>query len=103
MQFTIPNKLNSVLRNALRKCGYFENCDRHSGENSYIRNLGRGNYPRFHIYIKNAGDNLSFNIHIDQKQASYKGYSAHSGEYDSEIVKQEAERIKQILAKMIVA
>lgn len=102
MQITIPNKLNTVLRNALRQCGYFENYDRCSEETSYIRSLGRGNYPRFHIYIKTAGDNLIFNVHIDQKQASYKGWTAHSGEYDSDIVNQEAERIKQILANMIV-
>lgn len=103
MQITIPNKLNTVLRNALRQCGYFENYDRKSEETSYIRSLGgRGNYPRFHIYIKTSGDNLIFNIHIDQKQASYKGYSAHSGEYDSEIVAREAERIRGILAAMII-
>lgn len=103
MRFTLLNKLNIVLRNALRQCGYFENYDRHSEETSYIRSLGRGDYPRFHIYIKNSGDNLIFNIHIDQKQASYKGWTAHSGEYDSDIVLRETERIKQILAKIIVA
>ncbi|MFH1564793.1 MAG: hypothetical protein ABIC82_03005 [bacterium] len=102
MKITIPNKLNTIPRNALRQCGYFENFDRRSGETSYIRGLGRGHYPRFHIYIKDGGENLIFNIHIDQKQASYKGHNAHSGEYDSDIVKQEAERIKQILAAMIV-
>lgn len=102
MQFTIPNKLNAIPRNALRQCGYFENYDRHSEETSYIRSLGRGNYPRFHIYVKSSGDNLIFNIHLDQKQASYKGWTAHSGEYDSDLVKEEADRIKQILNSMFV-
>jgi hypothetical protein len=102
MQIKIPNKLNINIRNAMRGCGYFENDDRRSGETSYIRGFGRGLYPRFHIYIKDAGENLIFNIHIDQKRASYKGYTAHSGEYDGDLVSQEASRIEQILTGMIV-
>lgn len=102
MQFIIPNRLNSIQRNVMRQCGYFENYDKQNEEVSYIRSLGRGNYPRFHIYIKISGDNLIFNIHIDQKQASYKGYNAHSAEYDSEIVRQETARVKQILSAMII-
>lgn len=101
MQFTLPNKLNIIPRNAMRQCGYFENCDRKSGEVSYIKSLGRGNYPRFHVYVKDAGEYLIFNIHLDQKQASYKEYAAHSGEYDSDLVKKEAARIRQILSTII--
>lgn len=103
MQLTIPNKLNAIPRNAMRQCGYFENYDRRSEQVSYIRSLTRSRYPRFHIYIKEHGDNLLFNLHIDQKQASYEGHTAHSGEYDSDLVLREGERLKQILARMVVA
>jgi len=44
------------------------------------------------MYI-NSEDPLILNLHIDQKQASYEGATAHSGDYDSDLVKQEGQRI----------
>lgn len=76
-------------------------------EISIVRQIGRNDYPRFHLYIKEKSfvaaasqDKLNtfvFNLHLDQKKPSYKGNSAHSGEYDGEVVEEEAERIKNIL------
>ena len=103
MKITIPNKLNTTTRNAMRQCGYVEMLDRRSGQTSYARGLARGRYPRFHVYIKEAGENLLVNLHVDQKQASYERHNAHSGEYDSEVVKQEWQRIRQILGRVIVS
>jgi hypothetical protein len=102
MKITIPNKLNTTPRNAMRQCGYIEIYDRRGGQISYVRGLGRGRYPRLHIYINESGDDLLLNLHIDQKQASYEGHTSHSGEYDSEIVLREGERIKRILNKMLI-
>ena len=46
------------------------------------------------IFLKNNKD-LHFNLHLDQKKPIYKGAPAHSAEYDGEILKKEAERIKE--------
>ena len=64
------------------------------GETSYVRRLSRiQHYPRFHLYLNETPEQLTFNLHLDQKHASYEGSSAHSGEYDGETVKEEADRI----------
>ena len=91
MRFEIENPGGSLLT-LLRRAGYFAHHD------SFIRPLERSGYPRFHIYAEQKKDVLIFNLHLDQKCPVYKGTPAHSGEYDSPIVKQEAERIKQALS-----
>jgi len=91
MKFVIKNPGGSILT-LLRKVGYS------SLREAYIRPLGRSGYPRFHIYIKQENDDLKLDLHLDQKKPVYKGATAHSGEYDSPLVEQEAERIRQILA-----
>lgn len=77
----------------LRRAGYGSVNDRRASEPSWARRLGSGFYPRFHAYISAQ----VINLHLDQKQASYEGYSAHSGEYDGETVAAEAERIIQVM------
>ncbi len=76
----------------IRRCGYGLVRDPRATETSYSRRLGNNIYPRFHLYV-NSEDPLILNLHIDQKQASYEGSTAHSGDYDSEYVKQEAQRV----------
>ncbi len=66
-------------------------------ELNYIRPMDRDRYPRFHLYLKKEGETWIFNLHLDQKKPIYEGSSAHSGEYDSDIVEREAARIKAIL------
>ncbi len=66
------------------------------GELNCVRPLG-GNYPRFHIYLKLHGNLITFNLHLDQKKPSYGNETAHSGDYDGDVVKEEAARIKDIL------
>lgn len=80
----------------IRRAGYGQVRDQRATEISYARRMGSGIYPRFHIYIN--GQEL--NMHLDQKQASYEGVSAHSGEYDGETVEQEGRRIMEIMAKL---
>lgn len=94
MKINIPLGLNPV--EVIRRCGYGSVLDRRATEPSFARHLGRGLYPRFHVYIN---DNI-LNLHLDQKQASYEGYSKHSGEYDGEAVEREAARIEEIIYKL---
>lgn len=94
MKITVQAGLNPDQ--VLRKAGYGQLRDRRSGQTSYVRRLGSGFYPRFHVYINNN----VINLHLDQKQASYQGTSAHSGEYDGETVEREGERIKAVMQAM---
>jgi hypothetical protein len=92
MKINFNKKFNQSADFLIRRCGYGLVRDPHANEISYARRLGRGIYPRFHLYI-NSDNPLILNLHLDQKQASYEGYTAHSGDYDSDLVKQEAQNI----------
>lgn len=97
MTFNIKNPKGN-LTVFIRKIGYyFQHRDEKTNQSVFSRPLDRSGYPRFHLYIKEQGDNLIFNLHLDQKRPVYKGITAHSGEYDSPLVAQEAERIKTTL------
>lgn len=80
----------------IRRAGYGQVNDRRATESSWSRRLGSGLYPRFHIYIN--GNEI--NLHLDQKQVSYEGSNAHSGEYDGSAVEAEADRISEIITKL---
>lgn len=97
MQFTIETKGNII--DLIRHCGY--HLARGKGEElSFAKRLGSTQYPRFHLYIKQLDCEYLFNLHLDQKQPSYPGVHAHSGEYEGEILTQEAERIKEIINRV---
>lgn len=66
-----------------------------------MRISGR-DYPRFHAYVKMQGKDLVVNLHLDQKKPSYQGSHRHSAEYDTELVVQEAERIKAYFRRAVV-
>lgn len=80
-------------RQLLRRCGYAEFVDPNTRQTSYVRHLG-GLYPRFHAYLNLTDRGFTVNLHLDQKKPSYRGHTAHSGEYDGEVVDREGERIK---------
>ena len=87
-------KFSGNVYNLMRQFGY------HPHESSFVRRLSAADYPRFHIYIKNVSrESLEINLHLDQKKPIYKGATAHSGEYDGELVEKEAERIKNIISQ----
>lgn len=94
MKITVINNLDPVM--VLRRAGYGQVMDRRATEVSYNRRLGSGFYPRFHAYV-NAN---VINLHLDQKQASYEGSSAHSGEYDGETVEAEGQRIIEAMGRL---
>jgi len=103
MKFPIK-KVNTSHKNLMRVCGYKEIYNPHKqNEVSYARSLEASRfYPRFHIYIeKIVNDGIEISLHLDMKRPSYAGTSAHSGEYDGDLVKREAQRIKNISDKFI--
>ena len=97
MDFTIKNLQRSVV-DVARSVGYVIIDTNERGEVNMVRKLAGQNYPRFHIYLKQQGQDFIFSLHLDQKQPSYGGGShAHSGEYFGPLVENEADRIRQIV------
>jgi hypothetical protein len=96
MEFTVKNIKDSIVEVA-RKIGYIIIDSKEYNEYNMVRKLDLDNYPRFHIYLKQAGDRFIFSLHLDQKAPSYKGTHAHSGEYEGPVVETEVDRIKNLL------
>lgn len=85
----------------MRQCGYcFEREEK--GELAFSRIIGaaKSGYPRFHVYVKvdEVSHETLINLHLDQKKPIYKGAAAHSAEYSGDVIKREAERIKNSLS-----
>ena len=101
MEFKITGPFKNNFYNLMREIGYISTgTDERNGQMSFVNPVGgagRYGYPRFHIYLVVKGNDMFFDLHLDQKKPSYKGTTAHSGEYDGETVAKEAKRIKQIL------
>ena len=95
-EFIIKNIKENIVEVA-RKLGYVIIDTRENGEYNLVRKLHGDNYPRFHVYLKVAGDRFMFNLHLDQKKPVYKGTHAHNGEYEGPVVETEVDRIKEIL------
>ena len=79
----------------MRRVGYAPEGTASSGEERFTRALAGARYPRFHVYCTVQDQKALCNLHLDQKQPSYQGSSAHSGEYDSAVVERETQRILQ--------
>ena len=79
-------------RNILRRLSYGEQRTR-AGQISYTKRVTSERFPRYHVYIEEIPTGLQVNLHVDQKEASYEGTSAHAGEYDGALVEQEMDRI----------
>lgn len=95
MRLALKN-FNKNIQGFVRDLGYRPLAVTAEGELNCVRPLAGQDYPRFHCYIKEEGAVLLINLHLDQKKPSYAGSSAHSGEYEGEIVENEAERIRNI-------
>lgn len=90
------------MYNLMKSIGYrFQGKDEEKSELIFIRPLERDGYPRFHIYLKIEGEDLIFNLHLDQKKPIYEGAPAHAATYEGGPVEKEAERIKTILTKYL--
>ena len=93
------NRLDAAPEQFLRRAGYGYIRDRRSGQDSFVRRLSNGFYPRLHMYIEEQGDKAILNLHLDQKQASYAGAHAHNAEYDGNIVEAEIERLENLITR----
>ena len=81
----------------LRNAGYHPETNRKTGQLSYIRSASGGDFPRFHIYVDEDDRGWSINLHLDQKAPSYRGTSAHGGEYEGSVVTEEMRRIQKFV------
>lgn len=81
----------------LRQAGYHPIMDRQTATSSWVRNLGRAHYPRFHLYVQDTPDTLTLNLHLDQKQSTMNipGLKRHAGEYDGTVVEEEMGRLER--------
>lgn len=93
--------MNENIPDLLRGLGYrFSGLDQQRREQVFYRPLGQNAYPRFHLYLKeDQKENLFFSIHLDQKRPIYQGVSAHSGEYEGELVEEEIKRINSLFER----
>lgn len=111
MKTTIKNNSGKNIINIMREAGYTPEARPHRGrhlakknlktaEQSFVRILQGVPYPRFHVYLNEdqRTQEVFVNLHLDQKQPSYKGASAHSGEYEGDIIEQELKRIESFFA-----
>jgi len=98
MKIKINKKDTPDIAKLIKHCGYAELSDRKTGQKSFTRRLGPYFYPRFHIYVEEElTNNIFLTLHLDQKQPSYKGCPAHSGEYEGDLIEKEARRIKNYI------
>lgn len=101
MKMVVRGKLPDTHHNIMRKIGYGQVVDPRAREISYQRRLASGRYPRFHVYLGGTSNEMVIKIHIDQKKASYKGHTAHSGEYEGPLVEEELKRIQQAITQLV--
>lgn len=96
MKIEIENIKDNPL-NLMRRAGYaFQRNE--GGEMSFIRPFSRSGFPRFHIYARVLGSNLTISIHLDQKKETYGKDTRHHGEYGQEgALGEEVERLKRVL------
>lgn len=100
MKFTVKkNELPESVLNFMRRAGYSYFRDPRTRQESYIRRLTRNFYPRLHCYVFDQGGMITFNIHLDQRLTRYEGQTAHAGEYESPIVREEMERLQAVFEK----
>jgi len=103
MKIFIQGKFSENGRNLVRRCGYGEFINPKTGEQSFTRRLGTSIYPQFHLYLNEESDKgIVLNLHLDQKKPTYAGSHAHGGEYDGEVVENEAKRIRETILKYII-
>ncbi len=102
MEFSIPkNQIKENIGVAMRSTGYHKIAkESQNSQLNFVKPLSRAGYPRFHIYLKENKAEYIFSLHLDQKKPVYKGAKAHSGEYDSSVVAEEAQRIKSKLVSI---
>lgn len=96
MKIKLPNNFTQNIYAILRRAGYVPIRDRISQKSSFTRKLSSSHYPRFHLYLKEDGNHVIFDLHLDQAKTRYEGQTAHNADYDSPEVRDELTRIYQL-------
>lgn len=86
--------------NFLRREGYAVSINK-EGQMNFQKRVSGNQYPRFHIYVTVRENQRFLNLHLDQKRPSYLPGKAHMGEYDSDIVQNEGERLKKSIENLL--
>lgn len=98
MRLLIQNPEDNAIT-LFRRAGYTFQREEH-GEISFVRTLARGDYPRFHVYVKLVKGGFECNIHLDQKRETYGKTTRHHGEYEDEgALAEEVRRLELPLGK----
>jgi hypothetical protein len=82
----------------LRRAGYQFFIDPRTKKESFVLKTSTEFYPRFHLYLNYEGENIEFDLHLDQKKPQYKGAKAHNAEYDGPTVLREMLRLRGWIA-----
>ena len=101
MEFQIAkNKIADNIDVAIMRMAGYHKIQRslQNTQLNFVRPLSLAGFPRFHIYLKETKTDYIFALHLDQKRTVYSGTKAHQGDYDSQIIEQEIQRIKNKLA-----
>lgn len=97
MNFEIHNLSGYNTESFMRKLGYKLIAKEGNGQLNFVREIGIGGYPRFHIYLREGnGGVLYISMHFDQSRPVYKGATAHGGDYSGEILDEEKKRIDAV-------
>lgn len=100
MKFIVEKVLPLNELVLMNRLGYHVHTNRYDATTSYVKRLRGLPYPRFHVYLTKEGDRLIVALHLDEKQPSYAGTARHAGQYDSEVVRQEAARIQLFISQL---
>ena len=93
MELDIKKK-GQIAPVVLRRLGYAPYVNK-EGQQSFVKRIHGMSFPRYHLYIKEENDDfVRCSLHLDQKKPSYMGTRAHGGDYDSETVQAEIERLQ---------
>lgn len=98
MRIVFKDTKNSAV-NIMRRAGYIF-VRHHKNQMSFERRISSNTFPRFHAYVLDNGNVIDINLHIDQKGPSYGDGNMHNGEYESAVVKEEANRLRLLLQNM---
>ncbi len=82
---TFKIRLTDNAATLMRRAGY--SFQKHVGDDemAFVRPLGRGDFPRFHIYAREESfGTLIVNIHLDAKRETHGARAAHGGEYSTD-------------------
>jgi hypothetical protein len=102
MKFRLSQTLTHQIAFIARKVGYQKIRDRQTGQISYVRTLTSDHYPRFHLYVKEKGSEIVFDLHLDHARTRYQGQKAHQADYEIPQVREELARIYQLIQRYLV-